>query len=223
MDPYDVIKNSIMMGEFEPGQRLTEEALAEKLKISRTPVRGAIQQLVSDGLAIPFQRRGVVVREFSIDDIRQIYNLRALLESAAASEAASIRLPEDLIEIAKFHTLYETAITNHDKSDISSIINIQQTNQAFHEAIYKATKNEHLHSLIAKVVVVPLVFRSFYWFEEQNFLQSIEAHKTILVAIENSEPERAKAAMQEHILLGRDYVLKNELKINNEIWRGDVQ
>jgi len=221
MNPYNIIKNAIIIGELEPGERLTEEALADKLKISRTPIRKAIQQLESDGLVTPFQRRGVIVRKFSINDIRQIYNLRSLLESTAAGEAALNCSPENLNKIIEANAHYEKAIANHAQSDLTSIQNIQKTNQDFHEALFSATENEHLHALITKVVVVPLIFRSFYWYSETKLLQSLEAHKTIIKAIENKEPERAKSAMQEHILQGRDYVLANESKINIELWRGE--
>ncbi|MGJ9460450.1 GntR family transcriptional regulator [Oceanobacillus sp. CF4.6] len=208
MNPFEFIRNAIIIGEFEPGKRLTEEALAETLQVSRTPIREAIKQLESDGLVIPFKRRGVIVREFSIKDIRQIYNLRALLESHGASEAALNRSTDELKNIEQKNILYEHAIANHIKSDISSVKNVQQTNQEFHEEIFKAAKNDHLKSHISKVIVVPLIFRSFYWYNEHQLLRSLEVHRTILNAIENQEPERAKIAMKEHIYQGRDDVLK---------------
>ena len=105
MDPYTIIKSAIIVGDFEPGQRLTEEALAIQLNISRTPIRKAIQQLESDGLVTPFQRRGVVVREFSLTDIRQIYNLRSILESTAAGEAALNCSEENLKKIIETNNL----------------------------------------------------------------------------------------------------------------------
>ncbi|MGE6370976.1 GntR family transcriptional regulator [Planococcus kocurii] len=221
MDPYTIIKSAIIIGDFEPGQRLTEEALAIQLNISRTPIRKAIQQLESDGLVTPFQRRGVIVREFSLTDIRQIYDLRSILESMAAGEAALNCSAENLKKIIETNELYEKAISKHTQSDLTSIQNIQQTNQAFHEAIFEATNNEHLRFHIGKVIVVPLIFRSFYWYSETKLLQSLESHKTLIEAIRNREPERAKSAMKEHILQGRDYVFANEDKINRELWRGE--
>lgn len=223
MNPYNAIKNAIIIGEYEPGKRLTEEALAEALQVSRTPIRDAIKQLESDGLIIPFKRRGYIVKEFSIEDIRQIYNLRALLESHGAGEAALNRTKEELQFMHEKNTAYEQAISKLKRSDISTIKNIQQANQEFHEEIFKATKNEHLRSHISKVVVVPLIFRSFYWYNERQLLRSLEVHKTILKAIENREPERAKIAMQEHIYQGRDDVLVQMANPKIELWKGEVQ
>ena len=223
MNPYTAIKNAIIIGEYEPGKRLTEEALAEALQVSRTPIRDAIKQLETDGLIVPYKRRGYIVREFSTDDIRQIYNVRALLESHGTSEAALNRTEEEVEAIRTKNAEYEKAISQWKRSDIATIKHIQQTNQEFHEEIFKAANNEHLRLLISKVVVVPLVFRSFYWYNERQLLRSLEVHKTILNAIENQEPERAKIAMQEHIYQGRDDVL---IQLNNpqiELWKGEAQ
>lgn len=219
MEPYDFIKEAIITGSYEPGKRLTEEALANELKVSRTPIRQAIQQLELNGLVTPLKSRGVIVREFSIEDIRQIYDIRALLESYAASEAALNCTDENYEQLVEANFKYEEAIHNHRKSEIQSIKNIHLTNQNFHDAIFKATKNEHIRSLISKVVVVPLVFRSYYWYDKKELFHSLDAHKTLLEAIKNKEPERAKVAMQEHILHGRDNVLKHESNINIKFWK----
>lgn len=222
MNPYDYIKNAIVTGKFPPGKRLTEEALAETLQVSRTPIREAIKLLETDGLIIPYKRRGYIVREFSTEDIRQIYNLRALLESHGTSEAALNRSDKDVEAIRAKNSIYETAISQWKRSDVTTIQKIQQANQEFHQEIYKATKNEHLQLLISKVVVVPLVFRSFYWYNERQLLRSLEVHKTILKAIENQESDRAKIAMQEHIYQGRDDVL---IQMNNpqiQLWKGEA-
>lgn len=223
MNPYEYIKNEIITGNLHPGQRLTEEALAGKLQVSRTPIREAFKQLEADGLIIPYKRRGYIVREFSVEDIRQIYNLRALLESHGASEAALYRTEDELEQMHQRNLSYEKAIGRLNKSDISTIKDIQQENLKFHEEIFKATKNEHLRSHIAKVVVVPLVFRSFYWYNERQLLRSLEVHYTILKAIENQEPERAKIAMQEHIYQGRDDVLIHLNNPNIELWKGEAK
>ncbi|MFK8794614.1 GntR family transcriptional regulator [Planococcus plakortidis] len=223
MNAYEMIKNEIIIGKLPPGKRLTEEALAERLQVSRTPVREAIKQLESDGLITPFQRRGYVVREFTIQDIRQIYNVRALLESHGTSEAALYRTDEDLEKIHNKNLAYEKAINELNREDIYSIRSLQQANQAFHEEIYKATKNEYLMSLISKVVVVPLIFRSFYWYNESQLMRSLDVHNTIWKAIENQEPERAKIAMQEHIYQGRDDVLKQLSDPELEIWKENMQ
>ncbi|WP_337018972.1 GntR family transcriptional regulator [Oceanobacillus massiliensis] len=209
MTAYQIIKDAIITGKYQQGKRLTEEELAEQLHVSRTPIREAIKQLESEGLIIPFRKRGVIVREFTETDIRQIYNLRALLESYATGEAAIQRNEEEIFQMEQGNHDYEQAIRLLNNPTLGDIESIQQKNQSFHSKVFAAAHNEHVMNHIERVVVVPLIFRAFYWYSEKQLIQSIEAHKTILQAIKDRESDRAKAAMNEHIYLGRDHVLKH--------------
>jgi DNA-binding GntR family transcriptional regulator len=208
MDAYEFIKEAIILGKLEPGMRLGEETLAKELNLSRTPIREAIKQLEAEGLVIPL-KRGVGVRRFTKDDIREIYDLRTLLESYAASQAAINRTEDDLIALAKANELYQEAIDDPSPLDMTRIRKIVKVNQTFHEAIVTASKNTHLYFHISKVVVVPIVFRSFYWYNDFQLKQSLEVHKIIFEAIKNRDPERARIAMHEHIFQGRDNVMKH--------------
>ncbi|WP_080848151.1 GntR family transcriptional regulator [Cytobacillus gottheilii] len=208
MDAYKSIREAIILGRYEPGMRLGEETLARELNLSRTPIREAIKQLEAEGLVVPF-KRGVGVRNFTKEDIKEIYDLRSLLESYAASQAAINRTEEDLDLLLTANQLYEAAIHRHIEDDLQSISNIVKMNSKFHDGIVTAAKNKHLFFHISKVVVVPMVFRSFYWYTDFQLRQSLEVHKTIFQAIQNQEPERARIAMHEHIFRGRDNVLKH--------------
>ncbi|MDQ0217242.1 GntR family transcriptional regulator [Peribacillus cavernae] len=214
MYAYEFIKDSIIQGKFEPGMRLGEESLAKELNLSRTPVREAIKQLEAEGLVVPL-KRGVSVRHFSKEDIRQIYDLRTLLEGYGASQAAIHRTGEDLKRMEAANALYEKAIDKYLESDMNSIKEIVDMNQEFHDAIVNASKNSHIQFHISKVVVVPLVFRSFNWYNPYQLKQSLEVHKIIHNAVRNKEPERARIAMHEHIYQGRDHVLRHLGQIKN--------
>ncbi|MCM3569300.1 GntR family transcriptional regulator [Neobacillus mesonae] len=216
MDAYNYIKEAIIHGKFEPGMRLAEETLAKELNLSRTPIREAIKQLEAEGLVVPL-KRGVGVRNFTKEDIKEIYDLRSLLESYAAGQAAINRTEEDLIELQTANELYDKVIHDNSLRDLTSIQAIVHTNSRFHEAIVSSAKNKHLYFHISKVVVVPMVFRSFYWYTDFQLQQSLEVHKIIFEAIKNKEPERARIAMHEHIFQGRDNVLKHldDIKISH--------
>lgn len=208
MDAYEYIKDAIIEGKFEPGMRLAEESLAKELNLSRTPIREAIKHLEVEGLVVPL-KRGVSVRQFTNEDIRQIYDLRTLLEGYAASQAAIYRTREDIEKMEAANILYEKVIDDYVLSDMDGIKEIVEVNQQFHGAIISATKNAHIHFHLSKVVVVPIIFRSFYYYDHFQLRQSLEVHKIILQAIKNKEPERARIAMLEHIYQGRDHVLKH--------------
>ena len=206
MDAYTFIREAIIIGRFSPGMRLAEESLAKEMNISRTPVREAIRQLEAEGLVVPL-KRGVGVRRFTREDIRQIYDLRTLLEGYAASQAAIHRSEDDLEAMQKANRLYEEAIVKSTKGNLDIVRDIVAANQTFHEAIVKAARNEHIHFHISKVVVVPVIFRSFYWYNDFQLRRSLEVHRTIVTAIRERESERATIAMHEHIYQGRDHVL----------------
>lgn len=211
MDPYSFIKRAIINGTFKPGKRLTEEALAKELNTSRTPIREAIQQLLSDGLITPL-KRGVIVREFTKEDIRQIYDLRAVLESYAASEAAFRRTETDLATMKEANEAYKHAVERYLRSNNDDLDAIMETNHQFHEAILTASNNNYLRFHLDKVVVLPLVFSSFHWYTEHELLRSYDIHTNIYHAIKHQEFERAKTALREHVYLARDHVLKHTSK-----------
>lgn len=205
MDAYELIRSAILEGEYNPGQRLTEEGLAATLGMSRTPIREAILRLTAEGLVV-LQGRRASVREFPVEDVRQIYDLRALLEGYAASAAATHRSDEDLERLHAANRWFARAVEAGDKSR-DQIREIVDANHAFHHGVLLATHNSHLDFLISRVVVLPLVFRSFYWYDPREMEASLGYHLTITSAIEQQDADRARSAMAEHIYKGRDHVL----------------
>ncbi|SFB29156.1 transcriptional regulator, GntR family [Lentibacillus halodurans] len=206
MDAYTYIKKAILQGEFPPKMRLTEEYLANELQMSRTPIREALKHLESEGLTVSM-KRGVRVRHYTKEDIQQIYDLRTLLEGYAASQASIYRTNQDLQEMKAANDNYEQTINDYFKNGESTIEDVLELNHRFHDCVIKASQNQHVYAHISKVVVLPLIFRSFYWFNEDQLRYSLEAHHTILKAIQEQDMERARVAMYEHIYHGRDQVL----------------
>lgn len=206
MSAYESIKSSIIQGIYKPGERLTEEYLASELNLSRTPIREAIKRLETEGLITPL-KRGIMVKNFTKDEIRQIYDLRALLEGYAAGQAAIYRSEEDIEYLKEASKPFIRLVENYKRSDPETNNQILETNNIFHDAVFSASKNEYIRFLISNVVVVPLIFRSFYWYDLERLKRSVTTHETIITAIINRDSERAKTAMLEHVYLGRDLVI----------------
>jgi DNA-binding GntR family transcriptional regulator len=208
MEAYRLIKQFIVEGKYEPGERLTEEKLAEDLEISRTPIREAIKQLESERLIIRL-KKGIKVREFNKEDIKQIYNLRALLEGFAAEEAAQ-NWKEENIRLMQDSNKGFAGILNREFSKNAERTNmIMEVNNQFHKAVLLASSNDHLSFHISNVTVLPLVFRSFYWYEFDQLKKSYDLHETITSAVIERDSIRAKTAMMEHIYQGRDHVMQH--------------
>ena len=210
MDTYLIIQKYIINGTFKPGERLTEQNLAEMFSVSRTPIRQALKQLENDGLVTPL-KKGYIVRTFTESDIVQIYNLRALLEGYAAAQAAIHCSQEDLTLMKHANDIYSTIINKQLKSSLSleDIQKVMEANRLFHDAIIYAAKNDYLQFHLKKLVIVPLVFRSFYWYDKYELKRSYQSHETIFQAIAQHDVDRAKTALEEHIFQGRDHMLKH--------------
>src|SRR6056297_4155191 len=98
-DAYARLMSDIRAGTFRPGDRLTETDLAERLGLSRTPVREAIRQLESDGLVTHVPRVGAAVRRLDYAEITELYEMRAVLEGTAARFAARAAYPSEIDEL----------------------------------------------------------------------------------------------------------------------------
>ncbi len=93
---YEVLKKAIITGEIPAGERIVETDYADRLHISRTPLREALRKLERDGLVEYVMRRGVVVRAFTIDDVREIYTIRNALEMLTLPSIIENATPEDI-------------------------------------------------------------------------------------------------------------------------------
>ena len=96
---YELLKQAICDGEFEPGQWLQENELAEKLSVSRSPIREALRQLAADGLVIEVPNKGVFVREFTAKDIEEIFDIRVLMENYAIDKMNEHLTEEDSTQL----------------------------------------------------------------------------------------------------------------------------
>ncbi|MFS0862003.1 GntR family transcriptional regulator [Fredinandcohnia sp. 179-A 10B2 NHS] len=206
MNIYEQIKEKIIEGAYKPGERLTEEFLASDLNISRTPIREALRQLQVEGLLIPL-KRGVVVKEYTKEDVRKLYDIRILLEGHMAYQAALYRSDEDIQRLEEANEKYRNLIDIFDEEK-NIMRMIMKTNSLFHDAVCNAAQNEYICFLRTKVVIAPLVYQSLYWYDIDRLKRSVNAHQSITNAIIEKDGNRAKTAMLEHMYQGRETVLK---------------
>lgn len=203
---FERLRRLILEGEYGPDERLVEEQLAERLGVSRTPVRQALTMLESEGLVEISPNRGATVCSFGIEEVRDIYDLRAVLEGYAARRAAE-KIKKQ--ELRKLHSMsYDMEnlagrFPDHQE-EIRQLVSI---NQEFHDAIVVASRNKRLEFLIRRTVEVPLMFKAFYWYTPHERTVSNHYHRQILHALEGGDGERAELVMREHVYEGRDFVI----------------
>ena len=196
----------ILTGEYGPDERLIEEQLAERLGVSRTPVRQALTMLEAEGLVEITPNRGATVCSFSIEDVWDIYDLRAVLEGHAARRAAGRierRELERLQELAGEMEGLPGRFEDHEE-EIRALVAL---NQEFHGTIVQASRNRRLEHLINRTVEIPLMFKAFFWYTPHERTISNHFHRQILKSLERGDADRAEIIMREHVYEGRDFVI----------------
>ncbi|HOJ39451.1 MAG TPA: GntR family transcriptional regulator, partial [bacterium] len=134
-------------------QPLTENVLASRFKVSLTPVREVIKHLEMEGILVSGRNRGITFRPWQLEELRHVYEIRALLESYATSQASRHLTEKDLKTLSRLSRLYHQA-RQHQRGHQAFVLD-----QRFHEKILAASKNTYLVSVMEKV---RLIYSSMY-------------------------------------------------------------
>jgi DNA-binding GntR family transcriptional regulator len=186
------IRADIIEGRFRPNVHLVASDLAKQLAISRTPVREALQLLASEGLVLA-TRRGYVVREHSVEEIRDIYEVRAALEEMAARLAAE-RATDEAIAALEGIGAHTTAVVDHPRDVIVDL------NDAFHAAIMAAAGNARLLIINQRNSEHFFNYNIAKLFTHEEAADAIAGHAKVVAAIKNRDPDAAARAAREHVL-----------------------
>jgi DNA-binding GntR family transcriptional regulator len=205
---YEAIRQEIVEGRYRPGQRLVEQRLAETHGLSRTPVREALKWLDAEGLIQIEPNRGAIVRRITLQDVQDLYELRAELEGYAARRAATRIDPAGLAEIDASIAAFDDAITAAAADDIEGVRAVNAANGRIHGAIVEAAQHDRLAQLLRRTVDVPLVFQAFRRFDRSELERSNQFHRLLRGALASHDATRAAALMVEHIAQGRDVLLE---------------
>lgn len=196
---YRSIKRSVLLGGVGHTFRLTEEYLASHLGISKSPVREALNRLESEGFIRIEARRGAFVRQFSAREIRDLYDLRILLEDHTM--ATAVITPELLAELAASIARSAKILAEGDR-----LKHIEE-DLRFHSMLADATGNEEFRRVFENVQQKSLLCRMESY--ELSATRSPAAHKRIYQAMLRGDRQEARKAMREHILFVRDRLLAN--------------
>jgi DNA-binding GntR family transcriptional regulator len=187
------LRTAIIGGILKPGERLMEIQLAEELGVSRTPVREAIRKLEQEGFVEMLPRRGTYVANISIKDVIDVYEIRIALDVLAAGLAAERITPEELTLLRKQLAIIKEVAEHADMEKIG------EYDWAFHEVLYKASKNERLVGIInnlrdqlTRIRVTSMNYRD-------RIKDTIIEHELLLASIADKEPDLARQRAYEHM------------------------
>lgn len=194
---YEYLRSGILSGDFPAGSRLRETDLAEKAGVSRTPIREAIRRLGAEGLVHVEPRLGAVVREWSRDEIEDIFSLRALLESRVAARAAVRATPKDVEELRR---LAQSMADLADRPTGGAREKIGRLNALFHRKLMDLAGSERLRAMVGQLLDVPLSLRTITRYDQDALARSLNHHFEIVAAIAHGDAEWAETVMKAHIL-----------------------
>lgn len=197
---YERLRQAIVEGTIRPNERLIEADLAERLQVSRTPVRETMLRLAGDGLIVN-HRRGWVVREHSAEEIREVYEVRAALEGFAARLAAERATDEELEAIAANHRDYTESVRDSARGEIV------EHNDAFHDAVIRAARNELLAQRIRDNSQYYFIHRIAGFLSDDEVRSSLEGHENLVQALTARDPDRAEQVARENVFEGLRKVL----------------
>lgn len=190
---FNTLRQAILKGELEPGERLMEIQLAERLGVSRTPIREAIRKLELEGLVLMIPRKGAEVARISEKSLRDVLEVRRSLEELAIELACRRMGEEEVKTLAEAQNEFRAAVLNGDAMKIA------ETDEAYHDVIYGGTGNDRLVQILNNLREQMYRYRLEYIKDEDKRKILLLEHDKILTAVRQRHVEEAKEAMREHI------------------------
>lgn len=190
---YNSVRDAILSESLKPGKRLMETELAQMLGVSRTPVREALRKLELEGFIEMPPRKGAIVKDTSIKDIKDVLEIRTSLEALATRLACEKMDKENKINLQNARDKFVEAVSNNNINEMIL------TDIDFHDVIFSSTGNEKLIQIINNLKEQIYRYRTIYIRDKLYLENIIIEHDEILDAILNSDIKKAENAAIIHI------------------------
>ena len=210
---FNTLRQAILKGELAPGERLMEIQLAEKLGVSRTPIREAIRKLELEGLVLMIPRKGAEVAKISEKSLRDVLEVRRSLEELAIELACQRMSEEDMDELERVQGNFRNAIARGEAMTIA------ETDEQYHDVIYQGTGNDKLVQMLNNLREQMYRYRLEYIKDADKRQILMVEHEHILKALTLRHIQEAKMAVREHIDNQEITILKNLKEQENDIQR----
>lgn len=209
---YQGLRTAIISGVIPTGQRINEKQYAELLNVSRTPVREALSRIQDEDIVEYIPNFGIVVRQFTKDDVIEIYQIRTALD-ILASENAMHRMTEEDISYAK-NLLAETDEAQSN-NDVALVIDLSRE---FNTMIYRFAKMPHLETIQNRLRDYLSRFRDISLTANERRELALYEHHLILRCLINKDVEQVRMVISEHLSLSKEFILieleKESIKYN---------
>lgn len=196
---YEAIQSAIVTGECAPGDWLREEDLAERAGVSRTPVREALRRLSIEGLVEIVPNRGALVLGWTARDLDDIHDLRAMLEGYAVRRVAE----GSRMDLAALEARCQEMEDLLEADGEASFARIGELSSGFHTAIYEASGNRQLITVMPALIQIQLAREGYHQRTRAAVERSMAQHREILEAIAAGDGDWAESVMRAHVRSGR--------------------
>lgn len=186
------LRLAIITGELRPGEQILQDALAERFGVSRVPLREALKILEGEGQVIYRPHRGYFVASLDLDDLREVYRIRDLLESEAVAVAVPKMTDEDVAALVDALDVVEEASASGDVATMS------EANRRFHFGLIEVANLPRLSRLIRVLWDATDVYRSLYYADGRHRDAVHDEHRAVLDAVRVGDAEQAIALLRAH-------------------------
>lgn len=201
---YEYLKEKVLSGQFKPGERLTEEHLAAKLGVSRTPVREALHKLELEGLVKPLETRGFCVPQDTREEIKEIFELRTILEGYA------LRYVCENISKGVLKKLDATIAKAEGAFKKGKVASVFKYNTEFHDTLHGLISHKpRLLGLMVDLRQYILRYRKDTLQYANGARRSIDGHRKIMMALRLGDPDLCERIMREHIQEAKEDALRS--------------
>ena len=207
---FNTLRQAILKGELAPGERLMEIQLAQKLGVSRTPIREAIRKLELEGLVLMIPRRGAEVARISEKSLKDVLEVRLGLEELAVRIACQRITEEELEELEQAVKEFEEAMKRDDLGALAA------ADVKVHEVIYGSTHNKRLVQIISNIREQMYRYRVEYLKDVESRKTLVEEHYAVYRALKARNQQQAVKDICIHIVNQQDAILRSLEQMNKE-------
>lgn len=199
---YNVLERMVITAAFQPGERVTELSLASRLNVSRTPLRQALEKLVSKGWMRRTPSGALHVVDVSEEEIEALYAVRAVLEELLMRQAAAHMGEADVADLRRIVESQTRAASSADADAVS------RSGEEFHRLLWRLSGNLVATQFLEEVLQRTTRYRRLSFTEPYRFQEGVKQHRELLDALTRSDVDKASRIIRKHIDESREYVLQ---------------
>lgn len=207
---FNTLRKAILKGELKPGERLMEIALAERLGVSRTPVREAMRKLELEGLVVMIPRRGAQVANITEKDLNDVLEVRIALENLSIENACTRMTEEQLSQLWEAAKIFERTMAD------GNLVKLAEADVAFHEVIYQSSDNRRLNQVLNNLREQIYRYRVEYLKDEETRNLLVKEHEELYKAIKARDVKTAQEISFRHIENQREAIVRSIREENEQ-------